>query len=348
MQRKNNSSIFVSVKKFILWTAAVLFALALAVAAFFYFTLFAPAFEKKAEIKIRIRSGWSMEKLADELKAAGGLKNKENFIFWTQKLGYKKVQPCNIIIPANCGIYKLSNILKQNRYQTINITIRGSMDQYKLASVLSSKLEIDSLEFLKLLNDSNISGTGFNHQNWQALMVANTYNFAIADNSGKFFVRMKKEYDKFWNAERLEKAKKQNLSQVDVAIIASIVTKESNKTDEYENIAGVYINRLRKKMLLQADPTVVFIRNHGGRVTGEDLKIESPYNTYLHEGLPPGPICIPNISAIEAVLNYSGHQYLYFVAMPDFSGYHHFSATLQEHNLWARKFHAALNARNIH
>jgi UPF0755 protein len=158
---------------------------------------------------------------------------------------------------------------------------------------------------------------------------------------------MEKEYQKFWNSKRVQRSIVQRLTCKEVITIASIVTKESNKTDEYENIAGVYLNRLRKNMLLQADPTVVFARGKAGRVWAADLAIQNPYNTYIHPGLPPGPICIPNVASIEAVLNYKQHDYLYFCAKPDFSGYHAFARNLQEHNNNAAAFHQALNARNI-
>jgi UPF0755 protein len=137
------------------------------------------------------------------------------------------------------------------------------------------------------------------------------------------------------------------LTVKEVIALASIVTKESNKAEEYEKIAGVYLNRLRKGMLLQADPTVVFARGKSGRVWAADLNIQSPYNTYIHAGLPPGPICIPNLQSIEAVLNYKQHNYLYFCARADFSGYHDFATNLAEHNRNAAAFHRAMNERGI-
>jgi UPF0755 protein len=335
-------------KKWFIWSVAVLVVVGISIAAYFYSVLFGKAFESAKEVQVRIRSGWNLEQLADFLQEKARLKNKESFVYWANRLGYKKVKPCTIRIPAGCSIYQLTDILKKNRYQTTNVTILGSMDKEKLAKLLSEKLEIHADSFLQIISTpGKIMNTEFTDTTWQALFVANTYNFSVATNLQGFMQRMVKEHTKFWNEERSNLAMQQNLTPLQVVIIASIVTKESNKTDEYENIAGVYINRLRKGMLLQADPTVVYVRNHNGRVTGADLKIESPYNTYLHAGLPPGPICIPNISSIEAVLHYTGHNYLYFVAMPDFSGYHHFSPTLTEHNLWARKFHQALNQRNI-
>jgi len=158
------------------------------------------------------------------------------------------------------------------------------------------------------------------------------------------FDRMKAEHEKFWDKSKLEKLKQQNLSLHQAVVVASLVQKESNKKSEYEEIAGVYINRFRKGMLLQADPTIVFAKGKAERVRGKaDLFIESPYNTYLHKGLPPGPICIPSIDAIEAVLNYKNHDYLYFCAKSDFSGYHIFESDYNRHKKNAAAFHRALN-----
>jgi UPF0755 protein len=151
------------------------------------------------------------------------------------------------------------------------------------------------------------------------------------------------ESTSFWNKERIEKLNIQKLSVIEAITIASIVEKESSKIEDFENIAGVYINRYRKNMKLQADPTIVFIKGKAERVLQIDTKIESPYNTYLHKGLPPGPICIPSIQAIEAVLNYTHHDYLYFCAKSDFSGYHIFESDYSRHLQNAKKFHRALN-----
>lgn len=339
------SSIFAGLMK----TARRVFLLILLATAcvlgYFAYGLFGPAFGSNAH-KIRIRSGWTLETLTVELSSQAGLIKPEKLRFWLPKLGYKNVKPCTIEIPGSCSIYQLADILKSNRYQTTNITLLGSMEKSRLGRVLAEKLEIDSAAFVQILDDSLLTQlTGFNDTSWPALFIPNTYNFAVSTDLNGFLKRMKLENDKFWNPSRIQKAKNQGLSPIQVMIIASIVTKESNKTSEYENIAGVYINRFRKGMKLQADPTIVFAKKKAGRVLNNDLKIESPYNTYEHAGLPPGPIAIPNEASIMAVLNYTSHNYLYFVANYTFDGFHHFSPTLAEHNLWAAKLHAAMNKR---
>ncbi|HPG72744.1 MAG TPA: endolytic transglycosylase MltG, partial [Bacteroidales bacterium] len=183
------------------------------------------------------------------------------------------------------------------------------------------------------------------------MFLPNTYEFYWNTSARQFTDRMKQEYDVFWTEERIAKAKESEypMTQVQVSILAAIVEQETRMNDEKPRVAGVYINRLKKGMLLQADPTVIFAANDFSiqRVLFSHLEIDSPYNTYKYQGLPPGPICIPSVTSIDAVLNYEKHEYLYFCAKDDFSGYHSFAKTLQQHNANARKFHRALNQRQI-
>jgi UPF0755 protein len=161
---------------------------------------------------------------------------------------------------------------------------------------------------------------------------------------------MHKEFSNFWDGERTQKAELTRLSIPEIIILASIVEKETQKNDERPAIAGVYLNRLRKDWPLQADPTVVFASGDFElkRVLTFHTKIDSPYNTYLYQGLPPGPICIPSIASIDAVLNYKKQEYMFFCARADLSGYHAFSRTLAEHNRYARAYQTALNERKIY
>ncbi|MBW5343122.1 endolytic transglycosylase MltG, partial [Escherichia coli] len=161
--------------------------------------------------------------------------------------------------------------------------------------------------------------------------------------------RFSKEYDKFWNADRKAKAAALNMTPKEISVLASIVKGEALHVDEMPAIAGLYINRLKRGMLLQADPTVIFANNDFTirRVLNRHLTIDNPYNTYRYKGLPPGPIMMPSIASIDAVLNYKQHEYIYMCAKDDFSGYHNFAKTVAEHQINARKFQQALDARNI-
>jgi len=179
--------------------------------------------------------------------------------------------------------------------------------------------------------------------------VQNTYEFWWNTTAEGFFKRMYKEYDKFWNRERTGKARDIGLTKNEVITLASILINETNKEDEYRKMAGVYINRLNQGIRLQADPTVKYALGDYDRkrVLKKDTYVESPYNTYLNYGLPPGPIALPSVNAIDAVLDYDRHDYLYFCAKEDFSGYHNFARTLDQHNKNARSYQKALNRRNI-
>jgi UPF0755 protein len=160
---------------------------------------------------------------------------------------------------------------------------------------------------------------------------------------------MKKEYDRFWTKKRLEKAEEIHLNPVEISILASIVEEETARKSEFPIVAGLYLNRLRKGMRLQADPTVKFAVGDVTlkRILNYHLLVDSPYNTYIHSGLPPGPIRLASIAAIDGVLNYEEHSYIYMCAKEDFSGGHNFAVTLSEHNRNARKYQEALNRKRV-
>lgn len=201
-----------------------------------------------------------------------------------------------------------------------------------------------------LLADSTAAHYGFEPATFISMFIPNTYQVYWTATPRQILDRMKKEYDAYWTEERIAKAQAMNLSKVEVSTLASIVQGETNKMDEAATIAGVYVNRLKRGIPLQADPTLVFaigdftIR----RILNKDKEFESPYNTYKYRGLPPGPINMPSIPALDAVLDYEEHRYLYFCAKDDFSGYHAFAKTLTEHNRNARKFQRALNKERIY
>jgi len=182
------------------------------------------------------------------------------------------------------------------------------------------------------------------------IFIPNTYEMWWTTTADQFTERMVAEYKTFWDANRTAKAEKLNLSIPEVVTLASIVERETNKNDEKATIAGVYINRLNKGWLLQADPTLIFALQDYSirRVLNEHKKVDSPYNTYKYRGLPPGPIWIPGRASIDAVLNYEDHNYMFFCASADMSGYHAFARTISEHNRNARAFQKALNEKGIY
>ena len=199
-------------------------------------------------------------------------------------------------------------------------------------------------------NTPFLEENGLTEETALTLFIPNTYEMYWNTSREEFFKKMNAEYLKFWNEERRQKAAALNLDPIKVTILASIVDAEALFDKEMPTIAGLYLNRLKKGMLLQADPTVIFANGDFTvkRVTGALLGVDSRYNTYKYVGLPPGPINMPSINAIDAVLNKENNNYLYMCAKEDFSGYHNFAATVQEHNINAKKYREALNQRNIY
>ncbi len=246
---------------------------------------------------------------------------------------------------------ELINLLRSGSQTPIQLTFSNARLLNQLPKILTQGLEMDSTELASvMLADTTASHYGFDQANFIGMFIPNTYEVYWTITPKELLNRMKAEYDRFWTDERKQKAENLGMSQMEVATLASIVQGETNKMDEAPKIAGVYINRLKRRIPLQADPTLVFaigdftIR----RILNKDKEFDSPYNTYKNRGLPPGPINMPSIPALDAVLNYQDHKYLYFCAEADFSGYHAFAKTLREHNVNARKFQRALNLQRIY
>lgn len=229
------------------------------------------------------------------------------------------------------------------------LVLSGTMRlKSQLASKISSQLMIDSLDVIRALEDrALLARFGFCPSDVFSLFIPDTYEMYWTATMEDVLARQKEAYDAFWTAERKEKARQKGLNMKQVSILASIVKGETNHEPEMPKIAGVYLNRLKKGMKLQADPTIAYCLGYEtNRIYKKDLKIDSPYNTYLHEGLPPGPIAVPTKACLEAVLNPEG-DYLYFCANSSFDGTHLFAKTYSDHLKNARAFQRALNNKNI-
>ena len=225
-----------------------------------------------------------------------------------------------------------------------------------LAGRIASQIEADSITLLESMKDSAfLTETGFKDRNALSMYIPNKYQFFWNTSAVEFRDRMKTEYDRFWNENRLAKAKDIGLTPHEIMVLASIVQKETAKVDERPKVAGVYMNRIKKGWKLEADPTVIYAlkdqhKNFDTiikRVLYADLKIDSPYNTYKYKELPPGPITMPDISSIDAVLNYEKHDYFYFVANVQNFGYHKFAKTLSQHNANKREYVRWINQQKI-
>lgn len=236
-------------------------------------------------------------------------------------------------------------------YQTpVNLTIGSVRTLDRIAKAVGKQLMIDSAEVAKLLTDTAyIRHLGYNRQTLPALFIPNTYEVYWNISAQDFMERMLKENKAFWNEKRLKQAEEIGLTPVEVATLASIVEEETANQSEKPMVAGLYINRLKRGMLLQADPTVKFSMQDFGlkRILYKHLETDSPYNTYKHAGLPPGPIRVASFQGLESVLNYAKHDYLYMCAKEDFSGTHNFAVTSAQHAANARRYRQALNKRGI-
>jgi UPF0755 protein len=252
------------------------------------------------------------------------------------------------------GRYKLENGFNNNQIinslRSNNVPIKITYNNIEtfdqLIKRISERIEADSLSLANVFYEKKfLDDLGLDSESVFSLFIPNTYEFFWNTSAIQFRERILKEFDRFWNDSRIEKSKKLNLNPIEVMTLASIVQKETPKVDERPTIAGVYLNRLERNMKLQADPTVVYtIKKRDGfdtkirRVLYKDLRIKSPYNTYVYRGLPPAPIVTPDISAIEAVLNPQKHSFIYFVADVSNPGYHLFSRTNAEHNRKKRQY----------
>lgn len=285
------------------------------------------------------------------LYAANAIRVKASFEVAAQIKRYPgHVKPGRYELNNNMGNFALINKLRSGDQDALQLSFSNVNTLEQFAGKMGQQLMADSLAFLKLLSDPNvINKLGFTPETFMAMFIPNTYEVYWTEEPQALITRLKSEYDKFWNKRRRQQAKQIGLTPIEVSILASIVEKETYIDKENPIVAGVYMNRLKKRMRLSADPTVIFALNDFSirRVLKRHLKVNSPYNTYKHYGLPPGPICSPSISAIDGVLNYERHKYLYFCASPEFNMEHVFASNYRQHLRNAKRFHRALNARGI-
>ncbi|UBM58929.1 endolytic transglycosylase MltG [Marinilongibacter aquaticus] len=307
--------------------------------------------DAKESAVLYIPKGATYQTVVDSLNAHKLIYDQISFGFLSKLMDYREaVKPGRYEIPPNSANKAVITKLRSGDQDPVKLTFNNIRLKEELAEKLASNLSIDHDELLNKLNDEALCEKyGFTTDNIMCMFLPDTYFLWWTLDADAFLDRMHSEYEKFWTKERLAKAENTGLTPIQVAVMASIVQSETNKSDEQPRVAGVYINRMHKGIPLQADPTVKFAVGDFTlrRILNVHLNTVSPYNTYLNKGLPPGPIALPEKRAIDGVLNYEKNNYLYFCAREDFSGYHNFAATLAEHNANARRFHLALNKRGI-
>lgn len=342
-------------KKIILWFCIILTIAAVIAGYFAYTWTYKPNVSLGQDTSkiIYIPTGSTYEDVLRILTENDILKNTESFNRLAEFKKYKsRIKPGKYKIQNNTNNNDLIKMLRSGKQETVTFTFTNIRKKEELISRVGKKLEADSVELTKLMNDNEWlkQNFGMSSETIISLFIPNTYEFNWNTSAKEFLKRMQTEYKKFWTAERKQKAKQLNMTQTQVSILASIVQSEQLAfPDERPIIAGLYLNRLKIGMCLQSDPTIIYAMGDFSirRVLDKYKNFDSPYNTYKCTGLPPGPIYIPEISSIDAVLNYQKNDYLYMCAKEDFSGRHNFAKTLAQHNLNARKYQMALNAQKV-
>lgn len=306
------------------------------------------------EAYVYVESNGTFNDVQDQLEPL--LEDMTTFTRIAERKGYvNNIKPGKYAIKKGMNNNEIINSLR-SRNLPVDISFNNQETLGKLAGRIAMQIEADSVSLLNSFNDQAfLKEANFNEDTALAMYIPNSYELFWNTSGEGFRDRMLKEYKRFWNETRMKRAEAIGLTPLEVITLASIVHKETAMVDERPRVAGVYMNRLNKGMLLQADPTVIYaVKKHAGdfdkvikRVLYKDLELDSPYNTYKYVGLPPGPIAMPDISAIDAVLNYEKNDYFYFVANVKDFGYHKFAKTLSQHNRNKQEYVRWLNSQAI-
>jgi UPF0755 protein len=321
------------------------------VAGFFYYQkYFAPNVTASQEY-LFIRTGSTYEDVYKTIRDKGIVKDSSSFNGSAKGMNYpSRIKPGRYHLQEGMTNRRLINMLASGAQEAVPLSFHNLRQKTDFAGFISKKLEMDSVSMIRLLDSTDfVAKYGFTTDNVYAVFIPNTYDIYWNTSPEKFFKRMYANYQNFWTAERKQQASEINLSPVQVSVLASIVDAEALHDDEMPTIAGLYLNRLKIGMKLESDPSLIFSEQNFNirRVLNSDKIYNSPYNTYLHTGLPPGPIMMPSVNALDAVLNYRKSSYIYMCAKEDFSGNHNFANTLAEHNINAAKWRRALDERKI-
>lgn len=343
--------------KKILWAIALI---GLAVAAYFAYYVYSAMFEPNTafnndEAYIYIPTNAKYDEVREQLVPL--LKDLDKFDALAKQKKYTaNIKPGRYVIKKGMSNNDIINSIRINNLP-ITVTFNNQESLEDLAGRIGSQIEADSLSLIQTMKDEAfLTENGFSNVTALGMYLPNSYEFKWNTSANQFRERMLTEYNRFWSEDKKSKAESLNMTQNDVMTLASIVYEESKKKEEQPRVAGVYINRLRAGIPLQADPTLKFAAYQLPeyqntvikRVLNKHKEIESPYNTYKYAGLPPGLITMPDISAINAVLNYEKHNYLYFAADAQRIGYHKFAKTLSQHNANAREYQRYLSSQGIY
>ena len=331
----------------------VLFA-ALAGGLFVFILFFKPNTLHKQEMHLHIPTGSTFQDMI-QLEEFQLIINKTQTFKWAAALKkFKNPKPGRYLIPKVLSNQELINLLRSGKQDPVQVSWSYMKSLAQLAGKVSQSIEADSISLYNQMHDLELmKSKGFNPETFILLFLPNTYEFYWNTSAHEFINRMEREYHTFWNDTRKEKAKNKGLNPIKVGILASIVMSETVKPDEMPIVAGLYLNRLKQGIKLQADPTVIFAMKKDQpdlqirRVLTKDLSYDSPYNTYMYSGLPPGPILMPSHTALDAVLYAEKNNYIYMCADPNRPGYHKFTNDYNEHLRNGRLYHQWANSQNI-
>lgn len=337
-------------KKNILIVLLCLLLLGIAAIGAVAYMLFASNTRIQENTRLLVPHNTTMEQLQTQLHEQQILRNEKTFQWTCQLMRFKTPRTGKYTIEPNTSNIKLVRQLRRGQHFPVNFTFNNVRTIDQLAQKVGDQFFFDNAELVALFRDTAfLSQHGLNAYTLPSIFIPNSYQIYYDITAQEFFEKMYGEYQKFWTEKRRALAEEIGLTPAEVSTLASIVEEENRRPAEKSIIAGLYMNRLHKDMLLQSDPTVKFALGDftRQRILNADLQVDSPYNTYKYKGLPPGPIRIPEASTLDSVLHYRHHDYLYMCAKEDFSGYHNFTASAAVHAQNAARYRAALNKRNI-
>ncbi|OOQ59735.1 endolytic transglycosylase MltG [Mucilaginibacter pedocola] len=338
-------------KKFIIALVVIIIISLAGTGVFYYLRYFGPNVTDKQQY-LYIHTGSTFNDVYSTIVKEDMVKDTTTFMWAAHNMNYvNRVKPGKYRLKEGMSNRAFINMLKAGNQEPVTLSIHNIRLKQQFCGFVSKKLEMDSVAMLRLLDSAAfVEKYGFTTENVYTMFIPNSYEFYWNTTPEKFFEKMYTNYQKFWTPERKAKAAAINLTLPQVSILAAVVDAEALHDDDMPAVAGLYLNRLKKGMKLETDPTVIFAVGDFTikRVLHKDLMKDSPYNTYMYAGLPPGPIMMPSVNAINSVLDYQHNDYLYMCAKEDFSGYHNFANNEADHKVNARKFQEALNQRHIY
>lgn len=337
-------------KKKILYVSLIIVITIIVVVVYGYSVL-STGFNIDKTVYVYVGESKDYNELLGEVRDSANVNSISNFEILSRVLGYKdNMRTGRYAVTPDMTVYDLIKDLRSGHQTPVKLKFNNIRTKADLSKRISDQLMLSDESLYNKLDDINAcKSLGFTPEDVVAMFIPNTYDIYWDMDLNDFLQRMKKEYSRFWDEKRISKAKEIGLSPTEVSTLASIVEEECTFSDEYPVVAGLYLNRLHTGQPLQADPTVKFAVGDFSlrRILNKHLEVNSPYNTYQHTGLPPGPIRVPSIKGIDAVLNYDKNDFLYMCAKEDFSGRHNFAKTYSEHQVNAAKYRNALNSRGI-